>query len=113
MNGYVYFYRILDRYRKEIAAIAIFADNNKNFKPSSFRYEFFDTKLVYKYRTYKILESSSEELMNSSNPFALVVLAARNAINAKNNEGRKLKFRNGDELTSPGRHTDLGQVCSI
>ncbi len=90
---FVYFYRILDRYRKEIAAIAIFADNNKNFKPSSFRYEFFDTKLVYKYRTYKILESSSEELMNSSNPFALVVLAARNAINAKNNEGRKLKFK--------------------
>jgi len=90
---FVYFYRILDKYRKEIAAIAIFADDNKNFKPSSFRYEFFDTKLVYKYRTYKILESSSEELINSSNPFALVVLAARNAINAKNNEGSKLKFK--------------------
>ena len=90
---FVYFYRILDKYRKEIAAIAIFVDDNKNFKPSSFRYEFFDTKLVYKYKTYKILESSSEELMDSSNPFALVVLAARNAINAKNNEERKLKFK--------------------
>ena len=31
--------------------------------------------------------------MDSSNPFALVVLAARNAINAKNNEERKLKFK--------------------
>jgi len=51
------------------------------------RYDFFDTKLVYKYRTYKILESSFEELMNSSNPFELVVLAAKNAINAKNTEG--------------------------
>ena len=31
--------------------------------------------------------------MDSFNPFALVVLAARNAINAKNNEERKLKFK--------------------
>ncbi len=35
----------------------------------------------------------NSNLMNSSNPFALVVLAARNAINAKNNEGSKLKFK--------------------
>jgi len=24
-----------------------------------------------------------------------------------------IMFRNGDEITSPNRHTDLGQVCSI
>jgi len=90
---FVYFYRILDRYKKEIAAIAIFADDNRNFNPSSFRYEFFDTKLVYKYRTYKILESSSEKLVTSSNPFALAVLAARNAMDAKNDEEKKLRFK--------------------
>jgi predicted transposase/invertase (TIGR01784 family) len=72
---FTYFYRIFDRYQKEITAIAIFIDKNPYYKPEKFEYNFFGTKLTYEYRTYKILDQNEKELVKKENPFALVVLA--------------------------------------
>ncbi|MBM7556852.1 Rpn family recombination-promoting nuclease/putative transposase [Halanaerobacter jeridensis] len=88
-----YFYRIYDRYNKKITALAIFSEDNEGYKPNKFEYEFYGTKIDYQYNTYKILEQNEEELLASDNPFALVVLAGLYALEAKNEEQRRYKFK--------------------
>ncbi len=88
-----YFYRIYDKYKRKILAIAILTDSSKNYHPSEFVYNFYDTRLNYSYRTYKVVEQSEERLSKSKNPFALAILAALYSIKAKNNEEMKLKFK--------------------
>ncbi|PRX31085.1 hypothetical protein BX659_106118 [Orenia metallireducens] len=70
-----YFYRIYDKYNKKIVALAIFTEDRKGYKPSSFDYDFHGTKLSYHYNNYKILEQQESELLDSDNPFAMVILA--------------------------------------
>jgi len=88
-----YYYRIYDRYRKPTVALAIFIDENKSYEPSQFTQNFAGTKINYKYRTYKILKASEKQLLNSANPFSLVILAAKYAITAKNDNERLSKFK--------------------
>ena len=71
---FTYFYRIYDRYDKPVTCIAIFTDDNKNFKPSNFKYSFLGTENNFKYNTYKVIDQQESELRNSNNPFAIVIL---------------------------------------
>ncbi len=88
-----YFYRLYDKHKKKIFALAIFADNNKYYGPNKFMYEFLNTRLSYQYCTYKILDSSEEELVNSDNPFASVILSALYLIKSKENYYDRLTFK--------------------
>ncbi len=88
-----YFYRIFDKYKRKILAIAILTDPVKNYYPDKFEYEFYDTTLKYSYRTYKILEQDEEKLLKDNNPFALAILAGLYSIKAHNNDNIKLKFK--------------------
>jgi hypothetical protein len=72
---FTYFYRILDRYNQNIIALAILTDKHKDFKPSSYHYDFYGTTLNYDFNTYKVLEQKEADLLKSENPFALVILA--------------------------------------
>ncbi len=92
LRMFTYFYRIYDKYKKDIVAIAIFTDDFLNYKPDRFNYEFYGTKLLYEYNTYKISDYDEEYLKQNDNPFSLVVLAAKYALFAKNDENRKLRF---------------------
>ncbi|HHW01869.1 MAG TPA: DUF4351 domain-containing protein [Thermoanaerobacterales bacterium] len=80
---FTYFYRIYDKYRRKINAIAIFTDEDQKYKIDKFEYKFYNTKLTYEYGTYKIIEQSEDELKQNSNPFALVVLASLYLIKSK------------------------------
>ena len=73
---FIYYYRAFDRYAQKIVAMALFADDSKSYKPDVYRYEYYKTKHIYEYRTYKVLEQNEEALINSDNPFAMVILAA-------------------------------------
>ncbi len=72
-----YYYRILDKYNRPITAFAIFADDNKDFRPYLYKREFLGTKVSYEFNTYKIIEQDDLELEASNNPFALAVLSAK------------------------------------
>lgn len=74
---YEYFYRIRDRYRKPVSAVAIFTGQNEKDMPDRYTYEYRSTRLTYEYPVMSILDFSDEELDKSSNPFAQVVLAAK------------------------------------
>ena len=88
-----YFYRIYDKYNKKIFAIALFSDSNENYEPNEFKYEFFDTRLIYSFRTYKILTQSEVQLSKSKNPFAMAILAGLFAIKSKKNVDIKYEFK--------------------
>lgn len=77
-----YFYRLLDRYKRPVSAIAIFTGLNGQRMPGVFEYEYRNTRLRYEYQTMSILNFSNRELEESLNPFARVILAAKAAIMA-------------------------------
>jgi hypothetical protein len=75
-----YFYRILDRYRKPVSAVAIFTGVEGKKMPSRYIYRYWKTSVVYEYHTLSILDFTDQELGESNNPFALVVLAAKTSL---------------------------------
>jgi len=54
---------------------------------------FFNTRLVYQYNVSKIEEMREEELLASSNPFALVCLAVKYSNAAKDDKDLRFKFK--------------------
>jgi hypothetical protein len=75
-----YFYRILDRFRRPVSAVAIFTGLDGKKMPNQFEYTYRGTRLFYQYHSFSILDFPDEELADSDNPFALVVLAAKTAL---------------------------------
>ena len=75
-----YFSRIFEKHRAPITALAMFTDNNPQFRPDSFNIESFGTALDYRFNTYKILDQDEQELRKNPNPFAVVILTALLAI---------------------------------
>lgn len=73
---FTYFYRIWDRYKKRIAAIAIFTDNNTWFHPKQYHTSFLQTELTYKFQTYKLTEKTLADFENTDNPFAVIMETA-------------------------------------
>ncbi len=90
---FIYFYRIYDKFRKKIVSLAVFSDPGREFKPDRFSYNFFGCSLEFRYRAYKILEYSDEELERSENPFALVVLAAKRSLESRRDEEKRFAFK--------------------
>ncbi|HBY20211.1 MAG TPA: hypothetical protein DEG71_04250, partial [Clostridiales bacterium] len=88
-----YFYRIYDKYEKDINAIAIFTDDKKDYKPDKYEYKFLGTKVTYEYNTYKILEQTEEKLLQDKNLFALVILAGLYSIKCEKIKEQKYKFK--------------------
>ncbi|WP_153845423.1 RpnC/YadD family protein [Sphingobacterium paramultivorum] len=75
-----YFYRIWDRYKVPITAIAILADESKGYRPVVYSQEFMGTSLRYDFNSYKILDQEESELRSNRNPFSVIVLTALLAI---------------------------------
>ncbi len=81
-----YFYRIYDKYAKEIVALTIFTDSNIKYKPNEFKYNFLNTSVSYKFNIYKIIDQRIETLEANNNSFALIVLAVLYSINNNTDE---------------------------
>lgn len=75
---YTYFYRIRDLHPgRLVSALAIFTGQDGNRMPGQYTYEYRGTRLIYEYPTLSVKAFSDEELENSPNPFAQVIVAAR------------------------------------
>jgi predicted transposase YdaD len=90
-----YFYRLMDKFDKDVTALAIFTDAHKTFKPGRYDYGCYGTKLRYEYRTFKVLDVSEEKELERSkeNPFSLVVLTALEMIKAGNDLTKRLEYK--------------------
>ena len=83
LRMFTYFYRILEKYKKPITAIAIFTDTNKNFHPAVYENICLGTSITFRFNTYKIIEQDENDLEKNENPFAIVVLTVLLAIKRK------------------------------
>ena len=81
---FIYFYRIFDKHRRPINAIAILTDGSPGFHPQSFEYSFMNTRLAYHFDTYKLLEKKQADFyLQSDNPFSIVLETAWGSLKAK------------------------------
>jgi hypothetical protein len=78
-----YYYRIFDRWRHPVTAVAILIDANGHRIPDRYEHQFLGTELIYKYNVLRVWDMKEEVLSKSKNPFATVLLIARNALFAK------------------------------
>ena len=88
-----YYYKIFDKYNHDIVAIALLTDDSKHFRPSQYEYASYGTSLIYNYNMYKFSDHDEEELLNSNNPFAIAVLAANYANEAKHDDLKRYRFK--------------------
>ncbi|AIM36087.1 hypothetical protein KO02_04810 [Sphingobacterium sp. ML3W] len=86
-----YYYKVYDKYKVPITAIAILVDDNVSYKPSSYKDEFMGTSIQYNFNCYKILDQEEALLRDDANPFAVVVLTTLLAIKNKKVSDEKLK----------------------
>ncbi|WP_299094852.1 hypothetical protein [uncultured Metabacillus sp.] len=88
-----YYYRIFDKYDQDIVAIALLTDDSKSFRPNQYHRSYQGTELTYKYNMYKFHDQDENELLQSSNPFAIAVLAGKFANEAKNDAEKRYRFK--------------------
>ncbi|MGJ9458107.1 hypothetical protein [Oceanobacillus sp. CF4.6] len=88
-----YFYKIYDKFNREIYAIALITDAEQSSKSNRFSYSFFGTELEYAYNMYEFHGKDIEQLEQSSNPFAAAVLAGIYASKTKNESHKRYLFK--------------------
>lgn len=79
-----YFYRIFDKFEREIVAFAVMTGPGKSNKPMAFNYSYFGTTLDYAYNVHKVSDYSEKELGQSNRLFSKVVLATKYLHQTKN-----------------------------
>ena len=94
---YVYNYRIFDKYNREVASFAVLGDDDPGWRPRSFGYRRWGTEAGLRFPIVKLLDYAARraELEESSNPFAMVVLAHLDtqATHEDQGERKDRKFR--------------------
>lgn len=75
---FTYFCRIRDRHPgKLISGLAIFTGLDGQNMPGEFVYRYRGTEVTYKYPTLAVTAFDEQELQNSTNPFAQVIIAVK------------------------------------
>jgi len=90
---WVYHYRLFDKFDREIISLAVFGDNNPNWRPNRFSYEHGGCKLVLEFPIAKLLDYESDvaALEASQNPFAVITLAhLKTQSTRRDNETRRV-----------------------
>ncbi|TCD01267.1 RpnC/YadD family protein [Pedobacter psychroterrae] len=75
-----YNYRIRDRYKTSAATIVVFTGDKNQKQPTEYKDVLLGTILSFKYTTYHVFDHSQAFLLETPNPFALIVLACQKAL---------------------------------
>ncbi|GGA94821.1 hypothetical protein [Puia dinghuensis] len=75
-----YYYRIFDRWKRPVTAVAIFTGVDGHRIPDRYEHRFIGTEVRYKYNVLRIGQYKDEALAANPNPFAVVVLVAKKAL---------------------------------
>lgn len=84
---FVYYYRLFDRYNRQVVSLAVLADERASWRPSHFSSELWGCKVSFNFPIVKLLNYQArwDELEASSNPFATVVMAHLKAQETRRN----------------------------
>jgi predicted transposase/invertase (TIGR01784 family) len=74
---FVYFYRLRDKYDRQVVSLVVLGDNHPNWRPNRFIEENFGCRLEFQFPMVKLLDFADNvgELESSGNLFAPVILA--------------------------------------
>jgi len=74
---FTYYYRLYDLYPEQVVSLAILADENPAWAPTSYEHTLHGTRVEFGFRTVKLWEYNGKwaDLVKDPNPFALVVMA--------------------------------------
>lgn len=74
-----YHTRLFDRHVRPVVSLAILADDDPHWNPTSFGYTLWSCRIMLHFPTIKLLELDAATLAASSNPLAMVILIHRDA----------------------------------
>jgi len=75
-----YYYRLLDRYGRDVAALAILTGRDGKIVPDKYERRTFWGRALYEYKTLCITDFTDKDLAASDNPFAVAMLVAKEAL---------------------------------
>lgn len=92
---YIYNYRLFDRHKKRVISLAVLADEQENWRPSSYNYELGGCRVSLEFPIAKLLdyEQEWESLEANNNPFAIVVMAHLKAKTTHRNPENRLEWK--------------------
>ncbi len=91
---YVYNYRIYDRYKQQVISLAVLADDNRSWRPTSFGWQRGGFSLSMNFPVVKLLDYTDlEKLEQHPNPFAIVTLAHLKAMETRKDMVQRYKWR--------------------
>ncbi len=92
---FVYYYRLFDRYARQVASLAVLGDERANWRPSEYAQALWGCALRFTYPVVKLADyrARREELEASDNPFATVVLAHPAAQDTRRNATRRRQVK--------------------
>lgn len=92
---YTYNYRLFDRHKRRVISLAVLADLEKNWRPSSYGYELGGCRVSLEFPVVKLLdyEAQWESLETSNNPFAVVVMAHLKTKTTHQDPSNRLKWK--------------------
>ncbi len=110
---FTYFYRIYDKYKQKITAIAIYTVAKNPKKYNKFSYEFLGTKATYEFNSVKINSYSDEELLQSKNPFAIAVLANKYVLKSKGDNDKRYTYKRQVFRLAIERNLTKAQIVNL
>ena len=74
---YTYNYRLFDRHQQQVISLAVLADEEANWRPSSYSYQLGGCRVSLEFPVAKLLdyEAQWETLEQTTNPFGVVMMA--------------------------------------
>ena len=88
-----YFYRIFDKFDREIVAFSVMTGPSTSKESLGFTYSYFGTTLDYAYNVRKVMDYDDKELMQSNRLFSKVVLATKYMHETKNEVDQRYRFK--------------------
>ncbi len=96
---YIYNSLLYLRFNKPVMSLLVLGDDSPNWRPESFKYDVWGSRLTLEYRTVKLLDyrEQEEKLKKSRNPFAYFVLAHLKTLASKKNIQKRFNYK--EEIT--------------
>ena len=94
---YIYNYRLHDRYHRQIASLAVLADETRNWRPTEFGYNLWGCEVGIKFPVVKLLDYRAdwESLEKSNNPFAMVIMTHLKSLETRQDDQGRLAAKLG------------------
>ncbi|NUO78615.1 cytosolic protein [candidate division KSB1 bacterium] len=92
---FVYNYRLFDKFKREVASLALLTDENPNYRVSEYQRSRWGCEVIFRYPIVKLIDYRERwnELEVSSNPFAIAVMAYLKALEARGNDHEKYTWK--------------------